>query len=133
MNNQLQEVLANLVKQLGDAATKYGPQAIDMAGHYLQLKAIIDLIGSVVLIVAVLVGMKILCRLVKFLAPLVDDSDFNYGFVLAAIVGIVGGIGLLITAICAVNGLIDPTIWLPALSPKMALVQQALTAVSASK
>ena len=123
-DNQLENVLADLVTKLGDGAVKYGPQAFEMTGKYLQLHAILSLLSCAIYVA---VASFLAKRLFAICTKNRNEEDCEAIFVLSFLAS---GILALTVFFIFVTGILNEDNWIAAASPRMALVQMAVQTVA---
>ncbi len=129
-NQQLESVLADLIKQMGAAAHQYGPEAIGLAGKYLQTSARLSLIFSGIETVVFLVLVVFSALAARFCCLKAAENDLGSGWDPAMIVSGFFTIVFVASTFISASGLLDPDTWIAASNPTMALVQHAMQMTS---
>jgi hypothetical protein len=129
---ELDKALSEIVAKLSELAQQHGSEAVQLAGHVLQMKAIGKLLAvipcALLLILASAVLVKILPRAKRAWQDL-DSFAWAFGGAVAVaslvIVGFVAAIALVIAA----ADLFNPVIWAAAFDPRIAIAAAALKAL----
>lgn len=124
-NQNVINALNHLVSILGHAASKYGPEAVNLSIQYIHYNAIITLVGTSLLLppAALLMGLS-KSFFKKEISILKDDPIYDTRdvyFIIGTFLGILSVILFLI----GFSNLMSSSMWLGIFAPKLALVRMA--------